>query len=182
MLMPDPSDPTDRYAALRAHAAARKQGTIDRLRVAIMALEAEGSPITTFTIKQASGLDYMAYYRNAEALALFRCHSTHLLTQRAKRRTKTRKRGDTGPQDLRAPRDPLLNYPKPRLVVDLRAAQAGHDRLRQQYTDLLQEHMHCGLAIARLEAQVAEYQDFLDRFRASLRDSEQGVAGGREQT
>ena len=175
------SDPTDRYAALRVHAATRKQATIDRLGAAIAALETEGRPITAFAIKQVSGLDYMAYYRNSEALALFRRHSTHLQAKRAERRKRTRRNGDTDAQDPRAPRDPLLNYPKPRLVADLRATQAEHNRLRQQYTDLLQEHMHCGLAIARLEAQVAEYQDFLDRFRTSLRDSEQGVAGGREQ-
>lgn len=57
-----PSD--DQYAHLRAKAAAQKQTTVDRLRQAIMQLEAEGRPVNTFTIKEVSGMNYMAYYRN----------------------------------------------------------------------------------------------------------------------
>jgi len=56
---------------LRRYAARQKQATLDRLKQAIVQLEQEKRPVTTFTIKEISGLDYMAYYRNAEALALF---------------------------------------------------------------------------------------------------------------
>ena len=66
---PNPSE--DRYAHLRRYAARQKQATLDRLKQAIVQLEQEKRPVTTFTIKEISGLDYMAYYRNAEALALF---------------------------------------------------------------------------------------------------------------
>src|SRR5713101_4879685 len=88
----------DPYAHLRANAAAQKQTTVDRLSQAIMQLEAEGRPVNTFTIKEVSGLDYMAYYRNADALALFRTHSTHLRKEREKERVKQRrsKRKHTG--------------------------------------------------------------------------------------
>ena len=55
----------DPYAHLRANASAQKQTTVDRLRRAITQLEAEGHPVNTFTIKEVSGLDYMAYYRES---------------------------------------------------------------------------------------------------------------------
>src|SRR6266568_5009630 len=71
-------------------------------------------------------------------------------------------------------RDPLLNYKKPRLVTALRTARAERDQMEQQYQTLLQEHMHCGLAIARLETQLAEHLAFLERFRLSLQREEHG--------
>jgi len=52
----------DQYAHLRANAAVQKQTTVDRLSQAITLLEAEGRAVNTFTIKEMSGLDYMAYY------------------------------------------------------------------------------------------------------------------------
>ena len=92
----------DQYAHLRANAAAQKQTTVDRLYQAITRLEAEGRAVNTFTIKEVSGLDYMAYYRNREAFQLFQEHSTHLRKEReleqAKRqvvsRGRTRKTGN----------------------------------------------------------------------------------------
>src|SRR5713226_245314 len=110
---PTPSE--DRYAHLRAYAAQQKQTTLDRLEQAIAQLEREGRLVTTFTIREVSGLDYMAYYRNPEALALFRCHSTHLRKTRekaqAKRRRSWRHRSepDPAPQQVTvSSRDPLL--------------------------------------------------------------------------
>jgi hypothetical protein len=85
-----PSPAKDRYVHLRAHAARQKQATLDRLKQAITQLEQEKRPVTTFTIKEMSGLDYMAYYRNAEALALFRRHSTYLRKERQKKQSKRR--------------------------------------------------------------------------------------------
>src|SRR5450759_1258559 len=84
------SSSEERYAHLRVNATSQKQGTVDRLSRAITTLEAEGRPVNTFTIKEVSGLDYMAYYRNAEAFALFRTHSTHLRNEREKERAKRR--------------------------------------------------------------------------------------------
>lgn len=172
-----PTPPEDRYAHLRHYAAKQKQGTVERLRQAIAQLEGEKRPVTTFTIKEVSGLDYMAYYRNAEALALFRFHSTHLRKQRAMAQSKRRgaTRFPSREQDAIVPsRDPLLHYKKPRLVAELRAARAKQDQMEQQYQVLLQEHMSCGLTIARLQTQLAEHQTFLERFRSSLQKEEHG--------
>ncbi len=172
-----PTPPDDRYAHLRLYAARQKQATVERLRQAIAQLEREKRPVTTFTIKEVSGLDYMAYYRNAEALALFRSHSTHLRKEREieRSRRKSTKSSSFGQQETPvSSRDPLLNYKKSRLVTELRLARAKSDQMEQRYHVLLQEHMPCGLTIARLETQLAEHQAFLDRFRSSLQKEEYG--------
>jgi uncharacterized coiled-coil protein SlyX len=175
------SSSEDRYAHLRANAAAQKQATVDRLSQAIATLEAEGRPVNTFTIKEVSGLDYMAYYRNVEALSLFRKHSTHLRQEREKEQAKRRRsrakhsRHEEVLHDVQvASRDRLLNYKKPELVAKLRATRTELDQMEQRYHALLQEHMHCGVTIARLEAQLAEHLAFMDRFRSSLRQEEYG--------
>jgi hypothetical protein len=198
----------DRYAHLRANAAAQKQTTVDRIRQAIELLEAEGRPVNTFTIKEVSGMDYMAYYRNREAFQLFQEHSTHLRREReqeqAKRQTASRGRprkpgkGRAVSHTVKAsPRDPLLDYKRPRLVELLHEARAERDEakrqakaerieaeqhaqaertdLEQRYHKLLQEHMSCGVTIAKLEAQVAEYLAFMERFRTSLQREEHGT-------
>ena len=167
----------DRYAHLRDYATKQKRATVDRLKQAITQLEKDSRPVTTFTIKEISGLDYMAYYRNAEALALFRHHSTHLRKERQKERSRRKStRGSSYEQQERqvSSRDPLLNYKKSRLVTELRLARAKPDQMEQQYHILLQEHRPCGLTIARLETQLAEHQAFLDRFRSSLQKEEHG--------
>ena len=46
--------------------------------------------------------------------------------------------------------------------------------MEQHYSQLLQEQMQSGLTIARLEAQLAEYLAFMERFRASLQREEHG--------
>ena len=113
----------DRYAHLRANATSQKQRTVDRLSRAIATLEAEGRPVNTFTIKEVSGLDYMAYYRNAEALALFRTHSTHLRKEREKERPKSMKCGWAlrPSQDYLQPLRPSrsLSYLNLKLTVNL---------------------------------------------------------------
>jgi hypothetical protein len=72
----------DPYAHLRANAAAQKQIAVDRLSRAITQLEAEGRPVNTFTIKEVSGMDYMAYYRNRDAFQMFQEHSIYLCNKR----------------------------------------------------------------------------------------------------
>src|SRR6266702_4550091 len=198
-----PSD--EKSAHLRANAAAQKQTTVDRLSQAITQLEAEGRPVNTFTIKEVSGMDYMAYYRNREAFQLFQEHSTHLRKEReqeqAKRQAASRRgsrktgKGQTAAHAVKvSPRDPLLDYKRPRLVELLHEARAERDEakrqlraerveadqraqaaradLEQRYHTLLQEHMSCGITIAKLEAQVAEYLAFLERFRSALQREE----------
>jgi len=195
----------DPYAHLRANAVAQKQTTVDRLSQAITQLEAEGRPVNTFTIKEVSGMDYMVYYRNREAFQLFQEHSTHLRKEReqaqAKRQAVSRgksrkpKKGQAASHVVKvSPRDPLLDYKRPRLVELLHEARAERDEakrqlkaerseneqrtqaaradLEQRYHKLLQEHMSCGITIAKLEAQVAEYLAFLERFRSALQREE----------
>ena len=114
------SSPGDQYAHLRANAAAQKRATVDRLSQAITQLEAEGRPVNTFTMKEVSGLDYMAYYRNRDAFQLFQEHSTHLRKEREQKQAKhqealrrdSRKtgRGQTASHTVKVPpRDPLLD-------------------------------------------------------------------------
>ncbi len=199
-------DSDEKSAHLRANAATQKRATVDRLSQAITQLEAEGRPVNTFTIKEVSGMDYMTYYRNREAFQLFQEHSTHLRKEReqaqAKRqmasRRDSRKKGKGQAAPARAikvsPRDPLLDYKRPRLVELLHEARAERDKARRQvqttkdeveqqgrakqaelehrYHKLLQEHMRCGVTIAKLEAQVAEYLAFMERFRSSLQREE----------
>ncbi len=201
-----PSD--DQYAHLRENAAAQKQATVDRLTQAIAQLEAEHRPVTTFTIKEVSGLDYMAYYRNREAFQLFQQHSTHLrkkreqeqakqqVSRRLSKRKNTKKDEAIHEVKVRS-RDPLLDYKRPRLVQLLHEARAERDEARnqvqaertrieqqaqtqraeveQRYRKLLQEHMQCGVTIAKLEAQVAEYLAFMERFRTALHREEHGT-------
>ncbi len=197
----------DPYAHLRANAAAQKQTTVDRLSQAITQLEAEGRPVNTFTIKEVSGMDYMVYYRNREAFQLFQEHSTHLRKEReqaqVKRQMASRGRArKTGKGQAAAhtvkvpPRDPLLDYKRPRLVELLHEARTERDEAKQQlrterveaklraqaeraeleqrYGKLLQEHMQCGVKIARLEAELAQFRLFMEGYRSSLQREEQG--------
>jgi hypothetical protein len=197
----------DPYAHLRANAAAQKQTTVDRLSQAITQLEAEGRPVNTFTIKEVSGMDYMAYYRNRDAFQMFQEHSTHLRKEREQKQAKQKiaSRGrsrKTGKGQVAShavkvsPRDPLLDYKRPRLVELLHEARAERDEakrqlrterveaeqraqteradLEQRYHKLLQGHMSCGVTIAKLEAQVAEYLAFMERFRTALQREEHG--------
>ncbi len=125
--MTNTPQPEDRYAHLRANATAQRQATVDRLNAAIAQLEAEHRPVNTFTIKEVSGMDYMSYYRNPEALVLFRTHSTHLRKEREKEQAKQhrskrkRTKQDESLHQVKVePRDSLLNYKKPKLVARLR--------------------------------------------------------------
>ena len=197
----------DPYSHLRANAAAQRQTTVGRLQEAITLLEAEGRPVNTFTIKEVSGRDYMAYYRNRAAFQLFQEHSTHLRKKREQEQAKRqapvggskRKKGKgrESPHAITvSPRDPLLDYKRPRLVHLLHEARAERDEARKQAQavqasieqqsqtkraeleqrcrKLLQEHMQCSVKIAKLEAQVAEYLAFMERFRSSLQREEHG--------
>jgi hypothetical protein len=199
----------DPYAHLRANAAVQKRATVDRLRKAIAQLESENRPVNTFTIKEVSGMDYMSYYRNREAFQLFQEHSSHLRKEREQEQTKrqaassSRSRKSKKRQAIThavqvSPRDPLLDYKRPRLVELLHEARAERDEakrqlqtergeaeqcaqaeraeLEQRYYKLLQEHMSCGITIAKLEAQVAEYLAFMERFRSSLQREEHGTS------
>jgi hypothetical protein len=199
-----PIPPEDRFSHLRAYATTQKQTTVERLKQAIEMLEAEGREVSTFTIKEVSGMDYMGYYRNREAFALFQQHSTHLRREREKVQVKQRgskrktvKDKETLHEVKVKPRDPLLDYKRPRLVELLHEARAERDEARhqaqamqdsisqqaqaqraeleQRYRKLLLEHMQCSVKTAKLEAQVAEYLAFIERFRTGLQREEHGT-------
>ncbi len=177
--MREPAAPRpDRLAGLRAHAARQRQATIDRLRDAIASLEAAGRPVSATTIREVSGLAYMAYYRNAEAFALYRRHSTHLRADRERAqadRAQWRRDRQPPPDDGRPgpPPDPLLACTKARLVAEVRAAQAAREEWECRYNALVQHHMECGMMIARLEATVAQHEAFLEGIRRARREQEQ---------
>jgi prophage tail gpP-like protein len=123
-------------------------------------------------------------------------HAKQQATSRARSR-KTGK-GQAIPHMVKvSSRDPLLDYKRPRLVELLHEARAERDEakrqvkieqtrieqqgqtqraeLEQRYHKLLQEHMLCGVTMAKLEAQVAEYLAFMERFRSALRQEEHGT-------
>jgi hypothetical protein len=197
----------ENYTHLRAYAAMQKQTTVERLKQAIETLETEARPVNIFTIKEVSGMDYMIYYRNREAFQIFQEHSTHLRKEREQEQTKRQvvsqgrsrkpKKGQVITHVVEvSPRDPLLDYKRPRLVELLHEARAERDEAKQQlrterveaeqraqaeraeleqrYHKLLQEHMQCGVTIAKLEAQGASNLAFMERFRSSLRREEHG--------
>lgn len=190
------AQPEDRYTHLRTYATRQRQTTVERLREAITQLETSGRDVNTFTIKEVSGLDYMVYYRNREAFQLFQQHSTHLRKEREEKYAKQSSSRLTSKQKagrekevlhaVKVPsRDPFLDYKRPRLVALLREAQHERDEIRQQaqrerseldhrYRVLLQDHMQCELKIARLEAELAEFKGFMERFRSSLKHEEHG--------
>ncbi|GHO66806.1 hypothetical protein KSC_056980 [Ktedonobacter sp. SOSP1-52] len=143
----------------------------------------------------------MAYYRSREAFQLFHKHNTYLRKEQEKYQVtnrvskRKRRKGQEAPSAIKvSPRDPLLDYKRPRLVELLHEARDKRDKakrqarveqaeieqraqaerveLEQRYSKLLQEHMQCGLTIARLEAERAEFRAFMERFRSSLRHEE----------
>jgi hypothetical protein len=164
-------------SALRTSTEARRQATIERLRNAIDALTAKKRKITTETIYEECGLRYAAIHRNPEALALFRKHSTHLVTQkRRKRRNKPANLDEEKP----APRDPLLNYKKPQLVARCRADEQRIQDLEQQFAKNVDEAMKREARIAQLEAKVAQlepYQLYVEQLRAQMLREERGRFG-----
>jgi hypothetical protein len=74
--------------------------------------------------------------------------------------------------EARAERDDAKRQFRTERVEAEQRAQAERIDLEQRYRKLLQEHMQCGVTIARLEAQQAEFQSFMERFRSSLRREE----------
>lgn len=162
--------------ALRDSTTARRQATVERLRSAIDALTAKKAEITVQTIYEECGLRYAAIHRNAEALALFRAHSTHLVAQKKRKR---RERMSTG-EETPAPRDPMLNYKKPQLVERFRTAQQQVQTLQQQLAVIVDAGMKREARIAELEAKVVQlepYRVYVEQLRAQMQREERGRFG-----
>src|SRR5712691_370520 len=129
----------------------RRQATVERLRTAIEALKAKKQEISVQTIYEECGLRYAAIHRNPEALALFRANSTHLVA--AKKRNKRKFPVDE--ETISPPRDPLLSYKKPQLVIRLRSAQQQLLEAQQQQAALVEARLKQEAKIAELEAKLA---------------------------
>jgi len=151
-------------AGLRTHAAAQKQNTVDRLRSAITALEAQHQPISATTIYEKCGLTYASIRRNPEALLLYQQHSTFL--KRERKRTKT------SCPDTVSPRDPLLAYKKTKLATMLREERIRQQETEQQQAQLLQDYVQKDVKIAQLEAELAQYRGYLEHLRIQVQQQE----------
>ncbi len=167
-----PRTPSEaQLAALHASTSARKQATVERLQAAIDALNAKKQAITVQSIYDECGLRYAAIHRNQEALAVFRANSTHLTAKRKRTRRKSHANDEGAP----VPRDPLLNYNKPQLVVRLRAAQQQLEDLERQLATLAETCLRRDAQMAVLEAKLAElepYRNFVEQVRQRVRREE----------
>jgi hypothetical protein len=143
-------DPERRFAGLRAHAAAQRQATVERLRVGIQALRVQSRPITARTIWEQTGLAYNSYARNPEAYALYRQASTHLAAWHRRRAKQTSSPGQ---------RDPWLGWSKAKLVTRLRTALQENEQLRAERSTqaAICQEQH-GVRIMLLQAQMAAYR------------------------
>lgn len=153
-------------SGLRAHAQAQKQGTVERLRTAITSLQAQHQPISARTIYEECGLEYASIRRNPEALLLYQQHSTFLKRERQRTRTAC--------PDTVSPRDPLLAYKKIQLVTMLREERTQRQETEKQQAQLLEDYIQRDIKIAQLEAELAQYREYLEGLRISIQQQEHG--------
>lgn len=186
--------PSDRYAALRASAAVRKQATVQRLTTAIEAIEARGEAVTVEAIKEECGLDHRVYSRdrNEEAYAVFRRHAAYFNKQEPHQvaRGKSRRRRLRGRHN-RAPRDLLLDQSKRELIAlvhtleseravarvegealrgERAQARAERDQAQAYHRALLAVHMQCEDRIFDLERRLACAEEGRRALRAAWID------------
>lgn len=160
-------------AGIKLSTTARRLATVERLQTAINALKEKKQEISVQTIYEECGLRYAAIHRNPEALALFRASSTHLTT--SKKRNKRKQRADV--ETTPTPRDPLLSYKKPQLVVRLRSAQQQLLEVQQQQATLIEARLKQEAKIAELEAKLAvlePYRTFVEQIRRDMQSKEHG--------
>jgi hypothetical protein len=142
---------------------------VERLQAAIDTLHRQGDTVTAQTIYATCGLQYTAYARNPEALALFRTHSTHLIGKRRAARARPKKVPAEAPLPCR---DPLLAYTRPQLVARVHSTLQRLQQLEVENAQLLLERVDCDVKILHLEAQVAEFRRFLVQMRTQLHREE----------
>ncbi|HZR44222.1 MAG TPA: hypothetical protein VFB12_29185 [Ktedonobacteraceae bacterium] len=163
----------EQISGLRASTVARKQETVERLRTAIASLKEKKQDITAQNIYAECGLHYSSYVRNEEAIALFRADSTYLTKK--KQRTKHKRKTSEATCSQPSPRDPLLNYKKPQLVMRLREAQQAIEDLQQQLATLADACLQRDARVVELEAKLAElepYRSFVEQVRLRVRREE----------
>jgi hypothetical protein len=112
------------------------------------------------------GLEYNSIKRNPEALLLYQRHSTFLKSKR---------------QDMKStqpttptPHDPFMSYKKPKLVIHLREEMQRRQEVEAQYTLLLEEFVQKDILIAKLQAKIAENEEYLGRLRIEIQREEHG--------
>lgn len=163
-------------AGIKRSTEERRLATVERLRVAIDALKAKKQEISVQSIYDECDLRYAAIHRNPEALALFRANSTHLVAAKKRRKQKPR----ANEEAALAPRDSLLSYKKPQLVIRLRSAQQQLLEVQQQQAAMVEARLKQEARIAELEAQLAvlePYRTFVMQMRAQMQREEQGRFG-----
>lgn len=164
--------PASRLVGLHTFTEAKKQETVQRLHQAIEALKAKRQAISAQSIYAECGLHYTSYARNPEALALFHANSSQL--NQKKKRPKRKRPQESGPAP---PRDALLNYSKPQLVIRLRAAMERIQDLERQQAVVLDACLQGEARVRDLEASLAElepYRSFVEEMRTRVRREEQG--------
>jgi chromosome segregation ATPase len=118
-------------------------------------------------------LHYSSYVRNEEAITLFRASSTYLVEK--KQRTKRKRKTNDDVHSQPSPRDRLLNYKKPQLVMRLREAHQQIMELEQQLATLADACLERDTRVAALEAKLAElepYRTFVEQVRQRVRREE----------
>ena len=154
----------EQLAGLRLSTEARKKETVERLQEAIASLKSKKQAVTAQSIYEERGLHYATILRNPEAIALFRANSTHLAEQKKQTKRK-RAPSENAP---RAPRDSLMNYKKPQLVVRLREAQQQIQNLEQQLAALADACLQRDARVVEVEAKLVElepYRVFVEQVR-----------------
>ena len=173
--MPEPRNPRTskqqtytrhRLSGLDAYTTAQKRATVDRLTAAITSLKAKKLPISIKTIREECGLEYNSIKRNPEAHLLYQRHSTFLKSKRQQMKL---------PQPTSStPHDPFMSYKKSQLVIRLREKMQGRQEVEAQYTKLLEEFVQKDIIIAKLQAKIAEYEEYLGRLRIEIQREEHG--------
>ncbi len=151
-------------AGLRASAVTRKRETVERLRAAIASLKEKKQDITAQNSYAECGLHYASYVRNEEAIALFRANSTYLIEQQKRIKRKRKTGGDVSPK----PRDSLMAYKKPQVVLRLREAQQQIHNMERQLAILADACLQRDMRVAEVEAKLAElkpYRNFVEQVR-----------------
>lgn len=163
-------------AGIKQSTTARRQATVERLRMAIASLKEKKQEISVQTIFDECGLRYAAIHRNPEALALFRANSTNLVAKKKR----TRRKSALSDEATISPRDPLLAYKKPHLVERVRTAEQQLLDAQQQLAVQVEASMQREARIAELEARLAElepYRTFVERMRMQMLREERGRFG-----
>lgn len=153
-----------RLAGLDAHTTAQKRATVNRLAAAIKSLMIKKLPISIKTIREECGLEYNCIKRNPEAFRLYQQHSTYLRSKRKGMRSPRL----TAP----TPRDPFMAYKKFQLVIRLREEMQRRQEVEASYTRLLEEFVEKDITIAKLQAKIAEYEEYLGRLRIQIQREE----------